>query len=253
MGRWAIMVAAMLAKHKTIALVATLLALLLLPIPARATTTPSNVPNQMRDYAGSVAAEDLLIRVDEALNAITYTYYSTVNVWDALRGIYKVVCAGYMNHVLDEALPSHYDAIRDYFGKGRLGIWDYYSYFRAISYGSSKGGWKRITRVTDLRPGDVIVWKYSEDSSSPAWGHGVVAVGLPERDYRWSGVYKLRISDSTRSPHSNDNRGTAGSGVGAGEMLFKVDSDGKPVKYAWTLKGYFKSDINGMALVRPIN
>ena len=225
--------------------------LLAVALPARATTAPSNIPNSLRDYTGSAEARDLLVRADEALNALTYTYYSDKNVWDTLSGIYKVVCAYYVNNLLDDALPDHYDAMLEMVDKTnyrRLSSWDYYDIFRTITYGSSAYGWRRIERVADLRPGDVVVWK--KDVATSSWGHVFLVASLPERDTRFSGAYKFRITDSTSDPHSNDSRCSGCTGVGTGELLLRASStSGRIYDLAWSLKGYWKG--GSFAMARP--
>jgi hypothetical protein len=220
---------------------------------AYATTNPSNIPNTMRDYAGSNQAEDLLVRADEALNALTYTYYSSLNVWDAVDGIYKVICAYYVNNLLDDALPEHYDAMLEMVDKTnyrRLSAWDYYDIFRSIPYGSTLYGWKRIEKVADLRPGDVVAWKKPDGDSS--WGHVYVIASVPKRNYSWSGAYTVTITDSTSSPHSNDSRCSSCTGVGTGQMLLRAGSTGRIYEQAWSLKGYWKGGSWAMARPMPI-
>jgi hypothetical protein len=219
---------------------------------AYATTTPSNIPNTMRDYAGSNQAEDLVIRADEALNALTYTYYSEKNVWDTASGIYKVICSYYLNNLLDDALPAHYDAMLEMVDKasyGRLSSWDYYDIIRTIPYGSTAYGWKRIEKVADLRPGDVVIWKKTDGDS---WGHAYIIASVPKRNYGWSGAYEVTITDSTSSPHSNDSRGSSGTGVGTGQMLLRAGSTGRIYQQAWSLKGYWKDGSWAMARPMPI-
>lgn len=208
------------------------------------TTTPSNVPNTLRPYAATEASRDLLVRVDEVLNALTYTtYVFGGNYLDFLRGIYKVDCTGYLNHLVEDVAPSAYDALLDLRGTSRPSARDYVAFFRGLPYDTARYGWQRIRRARDLRPGDVLVWRY-DDPSSVSTGHAVVVVSLPTRDLRWSNVFRLRVSDSARSGHSYDNRGSTGQGVGAGEMLVKVDgTSGVPTQIAWSLRGIFRSDI----------
>jgi hypothetical protein len=214
-----------------------------------ATTVSANISNELRDRAATDEAALLLERADEVLNSIEYTIYSASDVWDVDDGEYKVVCAGYLNHLLDEALPEHYDDLRDEYGD--LGVWDYYDFFRSIPYGETRRDWKRIERVADLRPGDVVVWKYSEESTSPRWGHVLIVASVPTRDLRWSNAWKLRVTDAASSPHSNDNR-IGSSGVGAGEMLLKAGSTtGRPIRFAWSLLGIWRSDVDSIVMARP--
>jgi hypothetical protein len=220
-------------------------------VPALATTTSTNISNSLYDAAATSGARDLLIRTDEALNALTYTYYKTGSeTWSDTKGIYETDCSGYADHMVEDAVPEAYDELRDSFGTTRPSAEHYERYFASITRGSSKGRWFRPAKLADLRPGDMLVWRYTVTQSSGATGHATIVASTPVRDTRWSNVYRLRVSDSARSGHSNDNRGSSGSGVGAGDMLVKVDSNGQPIEYAWSLSGTFHSDIK-IALGRP--
>jgi cell wall-associated NlpC family hydrolase len=223
------------------------------PRPSAATTASANIPNTLRDSAATSEARELLVRVDDALNALTYTYYSEIaDYWNDATGVYKVDCSGYVNRLVEDAVPSSYDAICDERDTTRPAAEDYYYTFRAIPYDTTRDHWRRIKRVKDLRPGDVLVWRYLEpDEHDESTGHTMIVVGLPERDTRWSNVYRVRVSDSARSGHSSDNRGNTGSGVGAGVMLLRYDPDsGVPTAYAWSLLGYWQTDIR-FAAARP--
>jgi hypothetical protein len=218
---------------------------------ASATTTPNNIPNDLRAYAGSAAAEDLLVRADEALNALTYTYYRFAGTYfDDDDGVYKVDCSGYLNRMVEDAVPDDFDRLRDVRSTDDPTAEDYYYLFRSISYGETRYGWKRIKRVADLKPGDVMVWRYQEPET-PSTGHSTIVVDLPKRDSRWSNVWRVRVTDSARSGHASDNRGSSGSGVGAGWLMIKVSSDtGAPIAYSWTTYASWHSDIS-FALARP--
>ncbi len=218
---------------------------------AGATTASTNVSNELRDAAKSDGAEDLLVRVDEVLNSITLTYFRyTDQVWDTSDGIYKVDCSGYANRVVEDAVPEAYDELKDYRNTTRPKSHDYYYFFKSISKGGTKGRWRRPARFQDIAPGDLLVWRYKTIPDTGSTGHTTIVVGKPYRDYRWKNVYAIRVTDAGKSGHSEDNRGSNGSGIGAGIMLIKVDSQGQPVEYAWSLKGYFQ-DTSYIAMGRP--
>jgi hypothetical protein len=216
--------------------------------PEDPTTKSTNIPDDQRSLAGTDASRDVLIRADEALNAISYTYYQwSGDLFDAGDGVYGTDCTGYVDRIIEDAHPGSYDDIAG--GRTHLSADDYYNHLREISYGSSLGHWIRIEKLSSVKPGDVLVWKY-KSSSTPSTGHVMIAASKPVRDDRWSNVYKIRITDSARSGHSSDNR-TSGSGVGAGYLLFKVDSSsGRPYAYAWNLNGLWHTDAY-IAIGRP--
>lgn len=222
------------------------------PAVASATTTPTNVPNSMYDAAKTAEARDLVERVDDALNAITLTYYVWgSDSWNDSTGVYKVDCTGFVNRMIEDANPSGFDEILEARDTTRPAAEDYYHFFRAIPYGSTRDKWTRIEKVASLRPGDVLVWKYTTEQASGSTGHAMIVVDTPVRDGRWSNVYRVRVADSAKSGHGTDNRGSSGSGVGAGYILLRYSStSGRPYAYAWNTNGVWHSDV-GFALARP--
>ena len=218
-----------------------------------ATTTPTNVMNALYDAAASEGARDLVERVDEALNALNYTIHKmdSDQSWDDEDGIYKVDCSGYVNRMLEDAVPEAYDEVREARDASRLRSSDYYYFFKSIASGGTKGRWRRPAHVADLGPGDLLVWRYKTDPGTGSTGHTTIVVGEAVEDTtRGSHIYRMRVTDAARSGHTRDNRGETGSGVGAGEILVKVDSSGQPISYAWSTTGPFHTDIF-MAMGRP--
>lgn len=209
------------------------------------TRTSNNVMNDLYDDAASDGAYDLIVRVDDALNNLTYTVHNYVDqTWDDETGRYRVDCSGYVGRMLDDAVPAAYDELRDWAGTSRPRSSDYYRFFKSISIGGTKGRWRRPEKVAYLSPGDVLVWKYLVDPGTGSTGHTLIIVGNAVKDStRGSNIYRVRVSDSANSGHSNDNRGASGSGVGAGEILLKVDSNGQPIEYTWSLTGPWHADI----------
>jgi hypothetical protein len=217
-----------------------------------ATTTSTNVSNSLYDEAASEGAYDLIQRVDEALNALRYTIHdiSTDQYWSD-SGRYEVDCSGYVNRMVEDAVPTAFDQLMDARNTDRPRSSDYYYFFKSIDIGGTRGRWRRPAAVRDLRPGDLLVWRYTEEQDTGSTGHTTIVVGVPVKDTsRGSNIYRVRVTDSARSGHTRDNRGSKGSGVGAGEILVKVNSSNQPLTYAWSLTGPFHSGI-AMAMGRP--
>ena len=153
--------------------------------------------------------------------------------------------------MLDDAVPEAYDEVRDARNVGRPRAGDYYDFFKSIAIGGTRGRWRRPAYTSYLGPGDVVVWRYLTDPGTGSSGHAMIVVSSAVRDRtRGDNIYRMRVADASRSGHTNDNRGALGSGVGAGELLIKVDSKGQPIQYAWSLTGPFHTDIV-IAMGRP--
>lgn len=222
------------------------------PALASATTTPTNVPDTLYTSAKTSESRQLVERVDDALNNLALTYYVfSGDDWNDTTGTYKVDCTGFLNRMVEDANPSAYDEILDYRGTTRASAEDYYYFFRQISYGTTEDKWYRVEKASYLRPGDVLVWKYDATSTSGSTGHAMIVVDVPVKDERWSNVYRVRIADSAKSGHTTDNRGTSGSGVGAGYILLKVSTtSGRPYAYAWNTNAVWHDDVT-IAMARP--
>jgi hypothetical protein len=216
---------------------------------ASATTTPTNINNTLRDAAASDGARDLLVRLDEALNALTYSVHQySPQSWSDSTGTYKVDCSGYIGRMLEDAVPEAYDEVGEARNTSRPLAHDYYYFFRSITPGGTKGRWRRPAQFKDVRPGDMLVWRYKETQDSGSTGHTTVVVSVPL--LYDTNVYRVRVTDSAKSGHTNDNRKGTNTGVGAGEILVKVNSSGQPIQYTWSLTGPWHSDIY-MAMGRP--
>lgn len=208
-----------------------------------ATTIPSDIPDDLLARSATTGARALLARVDEVLNSIRYTIYvNTGQSWDDATGDYRVDCSGYMNRVLGDADPVAYDQLLAARGVTWPKAEDYYYFFHSIRTGKTSGDWTRPARMADARPGDLLVWRYRVTPSSGSTGHVMMVASVPLLYPGTSNVYRVRVSDSARSGHSNDNRTSTTSGVGAGEILVKVDSHGAPAEYAWTLGSLFHAE-----------
>ena len=95
---------------------------------------------------------------------------------------------------------------------------------------------RRITKVMDLKPGDIFVWK--NPSTMENTGHTMLVRDYPRTGRTSRSEILVPIYDSTSKPHSYggawDSRGTSRTGIGAGTIGIKVDSNGKGVAYYWS-------------------
>lgn len=167
--------------------------------------------------------------VTASLEESEYTYGFSVN---EKRGIYKFDCSGMAQWVLRKAAPvaaatmahglTPRPLARDF--QRRIG--------RAPSE-RERGGWRRIEKVADLEPGDVVAWVKPEEIESPNTGHVVFVLLKPVLAPGYENAYLVRIADSTRLLHDDDTR-VGRSGFGFGTILLVADPEsGLPVAYGW--------------------
>jgi hypothetical protein len=164
-----------------------------------------------------------------------YSYYSHTTYMNESTGTRRTDCSGYLDYALKRVMPDAYSLVphpNTY--KPLANDWVAYLSSRptTASTDTSKPRWRRITKVSDLRAGDVIAWEMPESVDSENTGHVLIVRSTPTKSVR-TGEWLVKIMDSTRSPHANDSRGTSETGIGTGTLGLKVDSLGKPLAYYW--------------------
>jgi hypothetical protein len=84
-----------------------------------------------------------------------------------------------------------------------------------------------------LRPGDVIAWQVTEDSTSGDTGHVMVVLAAPTRNPARQREWLVQVADSTLSPHADDSRHDGQTGLGTGTIGLTTDDAGAPVAFYW--------------------
>ncbi len=163
---------------------------------------------------------------------IKHTRYSHPTRVDEARGSYELDCSGLACYLLKRVLPEHYKSVTIPKGQARATAMNFHDYFaRASTDTRGRDGWRRIERILDARPGDILAWRASPPKPG-ATGHVVLIVGrpmlTPDRQVCVS------IVDSTSTGHGNDTRPKGQTGIGRGLMWFVVDAQGKPIGYRWS-------------------
>lgn len=91
-----------------------------------------------------------------------------------------------------------------------------------------------------LQSGDIIAWRKPQLLQGGNSGHIVVLHSILTYEAPW---LRIKIIDATNHLHANDSRAEtwSKSGIGTGEMLFKLDEKGRPLGYCWSArKQYYK-------------
>ncbi len=134
-----------------------------------------------------------------------------------------------------QVAPEHLAVVPSSKRHGRPLALQFYDTFSAASAEpAGTAGWRHILRVADARPGDVFVWRLEHQEAGKDTGHVMIVDEPPVED--GENVYRVRVIDSSESPHSHDTRQTGTTGIGRGTMWFVTDSDGHPVGYHWKLR-----------------
>lgn len=98
----------------------------------------------------------------------------------------------------------------------------------------SRGGWQRIERVADARPGDLFAWRRPRGFPSRNTGHVGFVIHQPTPVPGMPGAYAVRVADATSLGHQDDSRaGDPDGGYGEGTLVFLTDAEGRGTHYGW--------------------
>jgi hypothetical protein len=171
----------------------------------------------------------VLGRMAETLTESEYTHGFRVN---ERAGVYAFDCSGMAHWVLRRAAPRAAAASARGL-PGRPLARDYQRRIARIPFGASAGGWRRVQRVDEARPGDMLAWIKPELVKSQNTGHVAFVLRAPQAVPGIPGAFLVRIADSTSLHHDADTR-EGRSGFGFGTILLVADPEtGEPRAYGW--------------------
>ena len=178
-------------------------------------------------------------------DTMTSTLYQHKTQVDAKTGSHRYDCVGFVSYALKQVAPqareSAFTSLE--IKPGRIPSALQYRAFLASLTERPQKGWQAVTKVSELRPGDVVAWEFKTKTTT---GHAVVIGSVPVAgpDETWI----VKVYDSTASPHGDDSRpkddraevlATNGkrSGLGHGMMAFTADpATGALTGYRWSPK-----------------
>ncbi len=177
-----------------------------------------------------VAAE-----VERLRSRVRSTRYVHSTRIDERAGRYDFDCSAMAAFVLARSAPRAHSAVMQRNGRGRPVARDYHDVIASAPADQPRAGWLRVSRVEDLRAGDVIAWRRPPTVASRNTGHVAFVVSAPRRIDREGRRYLVRIADATSIPHGDDTRPRQHtSGFGYGTILLHRDVPrGDPTAYGW--------------------
>jgi hypothetical protein len=184
--------------------------------------------------------------VSSSLVESEYTHGFSV---DERRGVYKFDCSGMAQWVLRKSAPVA--AITMAHGlPSRPLARDFQRRIARAPVERERGGWRRVARVSELAPGDVVAWIKPQEIDSPNTGHVVFVLLPPVLAPGYENAYLVRVADSTRLLHDDDTR-VGRNGFGFGTILLVADPDtGAPIAYGWAALKW-RAFETAIALGRP--
>ena len=179
------------------------------------------------DPPGSVFAE----RIEGVLSAMKETAYQHTTEIDLRNGSVKCDCSGLIGFMLRQDFPEAYlslDGEESPWRKRPLSV-TYYETFVAAGDQNNRGPWRRVVKLMDAQPGDIMAWRKKKIRQGSTTGHTCMIAGRPQ--LQPDGTVRVRLIDSTRGSYANDTRPTGTTGVGAGIKTFIVSKAGEPAGY----------------------
>ncbi len=171
-----------------------------------------------------------LKRLDSKVKTTAYVHGIDV---DTRRGYYAFDCSGMVEWVLRDSAPAAYQSLRQRLSYRPLAR-DFVERVAGIAPGGERGHWKRVARLAEAEPGDVIAWLKPKIVKSQNTGHVAIVVQRPQPLGPSDTAYLVRVADSSRLIHENDSRRGRG-GFGYGTILIETDSKtGAPTGFSFS-------------------
>jgi len=201
-------------------------------------TPPNAVPAQDVSIAApatkSELGEMIIVAGRQMVRDFPESSYNHKTRIDPTVGICEVDCSGFVAVVVKSVSPAHIESLPlKKSGRKRPLAEDFYAGFVQAAEGKLPG-WKAIKHVGDAQPGDVLAWYKEDHKKGENTGHVMLIEERPvdEGDGRW----RIRIIDSTSTPHAQDTRPTGKTGLGIGTIWLEVDTDRHIRGYRWKSK-----------------
>ncbi|QVL34135.1 C40 family peptidase [Telmatocola sphagniphila] len=169
-------------------------------------------------------------------------------------------CSGLINHLLMHTYSYTEDDLKNWTGSRRPTARRYHD---LIDLGQSKN-WKKIEKLENLKPGDLIAIKYLDAKEGDNTGHVMLVDAKPkllntpaETIAGAAKQWEVPVIDSTMSPHgkkdSRYDKNEKHTGVGQGTFRILTDDQGTIVGYTWSLdssKTIYKQNVHHMLFGR---
>jgi hypothetical protein len=178
----------------------------------------------------------ILERVARIAETLRDSKYNHATVVDEREGRYEFDCSGFVTWVLRRTAPGAHAALLSRSLKQRPLARDYYwEIARAPAAEKTPRGVRRIPRIDEAEPGDIVAWLKPAQLRSPHTGHVGFLLERPRPVPELEHAYVVRIADASSYQHDEDDRfGTGRTGFGSGVILLIADPQtGEPKAYGW--------------------
>ena len=178
--------------------------------------------------ATAFSSELIATEAGTILSAIKDTDYSHKSFIDEKTGVYISDCSGFLSYIIARTRPQALEEVKISEGhKSRRAVNFYDTIVRAGK--ENVPCWTRIFRLEDAEPGDIMVWVNPPDSGDS--GHAMIIMEAPVPEGKQ--LFKIKICDSSKSPHGQDSRASGSNGIGSGFIFVETNENGSPSACRW--------------------
>ena len=121
------------------------------------------------------------------------------SIIDPKSGTYDLDCSEFVSYVLRGVTPKHYARIPRQPTEPCPRAFDYCDYLESLTYDATYGwrrsyaiddalvfeaaqGWRRVEKLSEVRQGDVIAWRFARWPAGGDTGHVLLVADEPERE-----------------------------------------------------------------------
>lgn len=178
------------------------------------------------EAASLPAHERVALKGREVAARVDSTRYSHWTSIDESAGRYLTDCSGLVCFLLRNAAPESYRSLPVKWYAHRPQASKFYEAFVSAPDSTGAGGWQRIRRLEDARPGDIIAWADPEHRFWENTGHVVVVIDTPVVESGGDTV-RVKLLESGGGRRIDDSNKPNNWGVGTGIARLAVDASGE--------------------------
>ncbi len=203
------------------------------------------------DTAPAVSgAMALYAEAQRELAVARHTAYAHTTGVDEAAGRFVFDCSGFVGYALRNAVPDAFAELQAATSV-RPTSRDFVRFVQSLEARTTPSRWRRVSRVDELQPGDIVAWLRPQGSRARVTGHVMIVAAAPYEYPEGSGEYVLRIIDSSgsrRAPLGNTGTARRMTGLGVGRVVLVSGSDGAPVGFRWVAGGRARTYRSPVAL-----
>ncbi|GEM_PF-6292567 len=155
-------------------------------------------------------------------NSLSKTEFLRGGTFQSYSGEYFCDCSSLISSILKIENKELFSSMSK--GKDNLKSNEYFDYAKSREI---------YTRyIHEIKVGDILCWKKDNVPKSGDSGHMAIVMSAPTVESK--NFFKVRVFDSSKTPHSSDSR--TQTGVGEGDLFLQTDDDSCIIGVRWSLE-----------------